>query len=92
MSSPNKYGSQLLKALQVREGLIDGADYVTNTSVNTRTGGWCQIEAVAAAVASITAANVSGDLSAVVLPVGFKFRGNITSFTLASGKVFATRA
>ncbi len=92
MSSPNKYGSQFAKALQVREATPDGADYITDTEGHATAKGWCEIEAVQAAVAAIVAPNVSGDLSAVVLPVGFKFRGNISSFKLASGKVYATRA
>jgi len=87
MSAPNRFGSNKTKALLVALAGPQGGIYVTDTAAHA--GSYSQITAVAAAVLAITANNVGGDLSGVVLPAGATFYGDITSFTLASGKVLA---
>lgn len=67
-----------------------GGIYITDTAAHTG-----QFEAILvheAAVAALVSSNITGTLSAVVLPAGMVMYGNFTSITLASGKVTAYNA
>ena len=86
---PQKYTNDTPKAILVSDGGVNGADYIDDTAAHT--GQWTEILGCAAAVGALVATNVGGTLSAVTIPVGAVLRGNFTSITLASGKVWATR-
>lgn len=64
-----------------------GSVYITDTTAHI--ANFDTVVALSAAVAAIEATNISGDLTAMVLPVGVPIYGKITKVTLASGKVMA---
>ena len=71
-------------------GRINGADYVSGTTAQT--GKWQALTALEATViATLTAGDVGGTLTAIPLPAGATIFGTFTGFTLTSGKVWATR-
>lgn len=96
MSAPNSFGSNRDKALTTKESPADVGQYIQDT--NQYNGSWTVVMALAAAVANITPAiqagtapgiKMSGDLSAMTLPVGVpvEISGGFTGIRLASGKV-----
>jgi hypothetical protein len=71
---------------------LNGSKYITGTAANTD-GPWCAIQALEdTVIASMTATNVTGTLSAIPLPAGVAIYGNITAVTLTSGKIIAYKA
>jgi hypothetical protein len=66
-----------------------GATFKTTPAALTG-GPWASIQATAAAVVSVTAANWSGDgTTAVDIPAGTSIFGDFTAITLTSGKIIA---
>jgi len=70
---------------------LNGGRYVTGTSAQT--GSFVAIQALEdTVIASMTATNLSGTLTAIPLSAGTVIYGVITAFTLTSGKVIAYNA
>ncbi len=67
-----------------------GGIYITDTGAHT--GLFDCILVHEAAVAALVSLNITGTLTAVVLPAGMAYFGKFTSITLASGKVTAYTA
>lgn len=67
-----------------------GGVYITDTAAHV--GDFDMIFVHAAAVGALVSSNITGDLSAVALPVGTYYYGRFSSITLASGKVTAYTA
>lgn len=67
-----------------------GGLYITDTAAHV--GRFDAILVHEAAVAAVVSENITGTLSAVVLPAGMVWYGKFTSITLASGKVTAYNA
>ena len=64
-----------------------GGIYITDTAAHV--GVFDCILVHEAAVAALVSDNITGTLTAVVLPAGIAYFGRFTSITLASGKVTA---
>lgn len=64
-----------------------GGIYITDTAAHV--GDFEAILVHEAAVAALVSSNITGTLSAVVLPAGMIMYGKFSSITLASGKVTA---
>lgn len=81
-------GKAPLNVVSVRNADLEaGGVYITDTDAHT--GDFCAITVHAAAVAALVSSNITGTLTAVVLPVGLTMFGRFSSITLASGKITA---
>lgn len=90
MSAPNtRYGltgrTSALAVFESRGG--NGSLFINDTAPHV--GDFTNVTALTAAVANLTAGNMSGPATAVNIPAGVTVYGNFTSITLASGSVQA---
>ncbi len=91
MASPNKYGSNRIKAQAVAEvSGYDGGVYITNTAKVTRN--FSKVVALEATVIALLenhdrGPNLEGTLTTIPLAANGEITGNFKSITLTSGKV-----
>lgn len=64
-----------------------GGAYIADTAAHV--GQWDSIQALSAAIANLTAGDLTGNLTAVPIPAGTMIHGTFTGITLASGAVIA---